>query len=246
LWPKLPAIWSYCIAVLSVAAALIISRWPALHLQDAPVSLFLCAVMLSAWFGGVLPGLLATALSVLTFDYCFLSPMYSFGAKAGEIPRLLVFVISALFVGLLSATQRSATESLRRARDDLRGTVRDLQAANEALHVESLERKHAEDQLRRSEGYLAEAQRLSQTGSWASTVGEIRYLSEECHRVLGFDPHGEQPRYEAFFQRIHPDDQPKFRAAIETAEREKADFELNCRFVHPGGELRDIFPEANP
>ena len=47
LWPKPPAIWSYWIAVVSVAAALIISRWPTLHLQDAPVSLFLCAVILT-------------------------------------------------------------------------------------------------------------------------------------------------------------------------------------------------------
>ena len=51
LWPRPPVIWSYGIAVLSVTAALTISRWPELHLQDAPVSLFLCAVILSAWFG---------------------------------------------------------------------------------------------------------------------------------------------------------------------------------------------------
>src|ERR1700726_2106399 len=52
--------------------------------------------------------------------------------------------------------------------------------------------KHAEETLRESEAYLAEAQRLSHTGSWASTpaTGDIRYWSEECYRVLGFDPHG--------------------------------------------------------
>ena len=136
LWPKPPAIWSYSIAVFSVAAALTISRWPALHLQDAPVSLFLCAVMLSAWFGGIWPGLLATALSALTFYYFFLPPIYSLDAKPGEIPRLFVFMMSALFVGSLSVAQRSATESLRRARDDLRGTVQELQRSNEALQQE--------------------------------------------------------------------------------------------------------------
>jgi len=81
LWPKPPAIWSYGIAVLSVAAALIISRWPALHLRDAPVSLFLCAVILSAWFGGAGPGLLATALSALAFYYYFLPPTHSLAAN---------------------------------------------------------------------------------------------------------------------------------------------------------------------
>src|SRR6267154_5950208 len=131
LWPKPSGIWNYGIAVLSVAAALIISQWQPLHLEAAPVSLFLCAVILSAWFGGVGPGLLATALSALAFNYYFLPPIYSLGPKPEEIPRLVIFTVSALFVGLLSAAQRNATESLRRARDDLRGTVQKLQKSNE-------------------------------------------------------------------------------------------------------------------
>ena len=77
LWPKLPAIWGYAFALLSVAAALTISQWPALHLQDAPVSLLLCAVILSAWFGGIWPGVLATGLSSLIFYYFFLPPVHS-------------------------------------------------------------------------------------------------------------------------------------------------------------------------
>jgi Domain of unknown function (DUF4118) len=118
MWSKPSLIWSYGIAVFSVAAALITSRWPALHLEAAPVSLFLCAVMLSAWFGGVRPALLATALSALAFYYYFLPPIYSLDAKPGQIPRLVIFMVSTLFVGSLSGT-----ESLRRARDDLRRTV---------------------------------------------------------------------------------------------------------------------------
>src|SRR3977135_3776038 len=170
LWPKLPAIWSYWIAFISVAARLIISRWPTLYLQDAPVSLFLCAVILSAWFGGVWPGLLATALSALAFYYYFLPPIHSLGAKPGEIPRLVIFMVSALFVGLLSAAQRSATESLRRARDDLKGTVQELQSTNEVLQAASRERERAQESLRRSESYLAEAQRITRTGSWVWQV----------------------------------------------------------------------------
>src|SRR6202166_4448941 len=157
LWPKPTAIWSYWIAVVSVAAALVISRLPAVHLQDAPVSLFLCAVILSAWFGGVGPGLLATALSALAFYYYFLPPIYSLGAKPGEIPRLVIFTVSALFVGSLSAAERSAIESLERARDDLKGIVQELQRSNEALQAESLERKHAEEALSEAQADLARA-----------------------------------------------------------------------------------------
>jgi len=70
--------------------------------------------------------------------------------------------------------------------------------------------KRTENTLRESEAYLAEAQRLSHTGSWAwaPATGEIRYWSEECYRVLGFDPQGGQPRFKTLFNRIHPDDQP--------------------------------------
>jgi C4-dicarboxylate-specific signal transduction histidine kinase len=170
LWPKPPAIWSYGIAVLSVSVALIISRWPALHLQDAPVSLFLCAVILSAWFGGVGPGLLATALSALAFYYYFLPPTYSLGPKAGEIPRLVIFMVSTLFVGSLSAAQRSATESLRRARDDLRGTVQELQRSNEALQTESLERKHAEEARREAQAELARVSRVTTMGELTASL----------------------------------------------------------------------------
>ena len=101
--------------------------------------------------------------------------------------------------------------------------------------------KQAEKTLRESEAYLAEAQRLSHTGSWAWTpaTGDIRYWSEECYRVLGFDPQGGLPRFETVFQRIHPDDQAGTMEALERARREGAEFELNYRIVHPGGEIRD-------
>src|SRR5260370_37559516 len=170
LWPKPPAIWGYGIAVVSVAAALTVSQLPAVHLQDAPVSLFLCAVILSAWFGGIGPGLLAMALSAFAFNYYFLPPIHSLGPKTEEIPRLVIFTVSALFVGSLSAAERSATESLRHARDELKATVQELQRSNEILQAESSERKHAESKLRRSESYLAEAQRLTHTGSWVWDV----------------------------------------------------------------------------
>jgi PAS domain S-box-containing protein len=248
LWTRSHIFRKYAIAVLSVAAALILAQWPALHLEMAPVSLFFCAVMLSAWFGGLRPGFLATALSALAFDYYFLPPTHSLSATPEELPRLLAFSVSALVVGALSAAQRSATESLRVARDGLLVTVQELRRTNEALEAESRERARAEEKLRRSEGYLAEAQRLSHTGSWASrpAMDEIRYFSEECYRILGFDPQAGVPRYEAFFQRVHPDDQDKLRTAVETAGRDKAEFELDYRFVRPGGQIRDIHVLGHP
>jgi PAS domain S-box-containing protein len=120
--------------------------------------------------------------------------------------------------------------------------------------MDTTESKRAEESLQESEAYLAEAQRLSHTGSWATTpaTGDIRYWSEECYRVLGFDPRGGQPRFETFFQRIHPDDQRRLEQverAVERAKRasgDKTGFEFDYRIVHPGGEIRDIHTVGHP
>jgi C4-dicarboxylate-specific signal transduction histidine kinase len=170
LWPRPSAIWGYGLAILAVTTALIISGWPALHLQDAPVSLFLCAVILSAWFGGAGPGLLATALSAIAFYYYFLPPIDSLDAKSAEMPRFLIFVVSALFVGSLSTAQRSATESLRRARDELKGIVQELQNTNEALHAENSERKRAEEALRHAQTDLAHVTRVNAMGELTASL----------------------------------------------------------------------------
>jgi len=108
--------------------------------------------------------------------------------------------------------------------------------------------RQAEKTLRESEAYLAEAQKLSHTGSWArvSATGEMRYWSAECYRVLGFDPHDGLPRFETFLQRVHPDDQAKIRELSAAAGRAKFDYETDYRIVHPGGEIRDIHVVAHP
>ena len=68
--------------------------------------------------------------------------------------------------------------------------------------------KRAEKALRRSEGYLAEAQRLTHTGSWGWSAANPQavHWSQEQLRLFGFDPDLGPPSHEAFLQRIHPED----------------------------------------
>jgi PAS domain S-box-containing protein len=112
----------------------------------------------------------------------------------------------------------------------------------------AIQRKLAETARRESEAYLAEAQRLSHTGSWAwaPATGEIRYWSDETYRVLGFDPDAGPPRFETFFQRLCPEDQVRVRELFENAVREKADFETDYRIVHPSGAVNDIHAVGHP
>ena len=76
------------------------------------------------------------------------------------------------------------------------------------------ERKRAEQALRRSEAYLAEAQRLTHTGSCAidGTSRETLYWSEEMFRLFGFDPQQGLPMWDQWLQRIHPEDRDKVQA----------------------------------
>jgi len=168
LWPKLPQIWGYGIAVFSVAMALFLTQLPELHLEAAPLSLFVFAVMLTAWVGGLAPGLLATCLSILAFYYYFLAPMHSLAAN--EIPRFISFAVSLLFVGLLTSAQRNATESLKRAHDHLQGVVQDLQRTNEALQAESSERKRAEEKLQQAQADLAHVSRVTTMGEFTASL----------------------------------------------------------------------------
>ena len=159
------------VAIVSVASAVILAQVLEHYWQSTPfVSLFLCAIMFSAWFGGFKPGLLAIALSVLAFDYYFLLPTHSLVPNLNELPRLVLFSIAALMVGLLSAAQRSATESLRRARDDLAAKVQELKSANEALHAENAERKLAEAALQKAQAELAHITRMTTMGELTASI----------------------------------------------------------------------------
>ena len=240
MWRKPSAIWAYGVAILLVTAAVIISRWPALHLETAPASLFLCVVMISAWLGGFGPGLLAIVLSCLAFNYYFLPPLYSFAVDSENIPRFVIFNVSGVIAGSLSAAQRRATLSLRRARDVLTETVKELQRTNEALQAESRERTQVEERLRRSEGYLAEAQRLTHTGSfgWSVPSGEIRW-SDETFRIFECDPKT-KPTLEVILQITHPDDLAYVKETIERAIREEKDLDFEHRLFMQDGSVKYI------
>ncbi len=110
------------------------------------------------------------------------------------------------------------------------------------------EGKRAEESLRRSEGYLAEAQRLTHTGSWVWRVAgrEALHLSEEWYRVYGFDPETGVPTWEERLQRIHPEDRAIWQTTIDRAIGEKSDYELEFRILLPGGTVRYIHTVGHP
>ncbi|WP_187435845.1 PAS domain S-box protein [Bradyrhizobium hipponense] len=108
------------------------------------------------------------------------------------------------------------------------------------VSVDIDERKKAEERLRRSETYLAEAQRLSHSGVAAYNVTAILYGSEETYRIWGFDPAQGVPTREAIFQRVHPDDRGALYGEVERAVSEKRDYKAAYRIVLPDGTTKHI------
>ena len=104
------------------------------------------------------------------------------------------------------------------------------------------ERERASEALQRSEAYLAAAQRVSHTGSWAWNVvtDELVHWSDELFRTYGLDPHEGIPSWEDIQRFIHPDDRAKVSACITGALRDKADWELDYRVVRPDGTVKHI------
>jgi PAS domain S-box-containing protein len=109
--------------------------------------------------------------------------------------------------------------------------------------------KQVEEALRRSEGYLADAQRLIRTGSWAWDVATRQsvYWSQENYRLFGFDPEGGIPSDEAFYQRIHPEDRDRVRREV-FLERpdEGSHFDVDFRIVLPGGATKYVRSTGHP
>jgi PAS domain S-box-containing protein len=106
------------------------------------------------------------------------------------------------------------------------------------IDIENL--KRTERRLRQSETNLAEAQRLSRTGSWAlrPATTKILYWSEECYRIWGFDPAHGLPSRETVWRRIHPDDRERVLEEAEHALREKRDYSSEFRIVLPDGTVK--------
>jgi PAS domain S-box-containing protein len=134
------------------------------------------------------------------------------------------------------AVRRQAEQALHRAQDDLEVLVAqrtaELARVNESLH--------------RTETYLAEAQRLSLTGSfgWKVSSGEI-YWSQETFRIFEYDP-AIKPALERILERTHPEDGALVRQVIDRASQERKDFDFEHRLLMPDGSVKYVRVVGHP
>ncbi len=142
--------------------------------------------------------------------------------------------------GELVHTKRDGTQVVVSSRWSLQRDERGQPSAILETNTDITERRRAEDALRRSEAYLAEAQRLSLTGSfgWKVATQEI-YWSEETYRIFGYDltiP----PNFELALQRVHPDDVTLVRQTFDRASQERQDIDLEHRLLMTDGTIKSV------
>jgi PAS domain S-box-containing protein len=173
-------ILSYGLAVVSVIAALIsLMLMEAYWQESAPVSLFLIAVITTTWLGGIKPGLLALTLSILGFDYYLMHVGGSFAGQPVHSVRLVALVFVAAYVVWITASERAAAESLRRAHDELR-------RSNDALRVENAQSRRAQEALRVSEARFRALSQSAPSAIFIFQAEKISYANPAASVITGY------------------------------------------------------------
>jgi PAS domain S-box-containing protein len=240
----------YLIALMTVALAYLLTQLIP-DLQDTCATLFIAAVMVSAWNGGLGPGLVATVLSGLIIDYCFVLPRYSPGKEVTDLVRWIEFMLVAFLVNSLNAKRRQVEDILRRAHQDSELRVQERTAelgrANQALLAENADRKRAEQMLlvtqNRLHNLLAKSPVLIYALNIDSATPRMTWVSDNITRMTGHEPADAlQPGW--WETHLHPQDRNRVGNGLaELSQQDHCAHEYRHR--HKDGTYRWIRDEKN-
>lgn len=217
------ASWRYtarpaAIAVFFVLVALLWT-FPLQHVMAYPfVFLFFAAVIGSAWFGGLIAGIMAIALSYVLIAFFFIPPLYSLSVGHGARTYVDAYLVSGVICVVVSALRKRSEEAIRLSRDKLEIRVAERTAELQQSNHEILER---ERQLRE----ITEA--VHQQIWTADSQGHFEYANPELLAYLGKS--SEALVGEDFFSIFHPQDATEFQQRWEAARAMTGNFELRAR-----------------
>jgi len=165
-------VFNYGLAILSVTSALLITQ--SLKPTVFPTPLFFGAIVISTWFGGTWPGVIAVVFATLLLDFYFVSPVRAFGVHTSDVPYLAQFILPALLSGWFTRKRKEAETALKEARDQLDLKVQErtaqLRRTNEQLQSEIAERKRAEETVHKTQADLAHLTRVMTMSELATSI----------------------------------------------------------------------------
>jgi PAS domain S-box-containing protein len=226
---RLPATCQFnsFLAVLSVVFAVLISLaalWITFHFRDQKMGIGREKLAGAVVMGAAIPVMHYTGMAAASFTPSGMPADLSYAVSISTLGTAGIAAVTFVVLGLALLTSWV-----------------DRRFAAQTLELQ-------EEKLQRSEAYLAEAQRLTHTGSWAWRVagGDALHLSEEWYRIYGFDPEKGPPTFEGRLQRTHPEDRAKWQGAIDRAIAEKSGYEVEFRILLPGGTVKHIRTVGHP
>jgi PAS domain S-box-containing protein len=226
---RLPAMCQFnsFLVVLSVAFAVLISLaalWITFHFRDEKTGIGRKKLAGAVVMGAAIPVMHYTGMAAASFTPSGMPAGLSQAVSISTLGTAGIAVVTFVVLGLALLTSSV-----------------DRRFAAQTLELQ-------EEKLQRSEAYLAEAQRLTHTGSWAWRVAgrEALHLSEEWFRIYGLDPEEGMPAWDERLQRTHPEDRAKWRGAIDRAVAEKSDYEVEFRILLPDGSVKYIHTVGHP
>jgi signal transduction histidine kinase len=178
----------YGFAVLVTLGASLLTKWIGPFVNHNLFDFFQGAVVLSAWYGGLGPGTMTAALSIMTLDYFFIPPLHTFNLGAADLSRLVIFGTVAVLTSSLSSQLKEAKSELQRAHDDLEDRIarrtQELSRANTQLTAEVAHRLAAEKAI--LEISHREQQRLGQDlhDGLLQILAGVKLMSEELKGKL--------------------------------------------------------------
>src|SRR5882672_4203298 len=212
------------LVLLSVVFAVLISLaalWITFHLRDEKVATGLRKIAGAVVMGAAIPVMHYTGMAAAHFTPSGMPADLSRAISISALGTAGIVVATLIVLGLALLTSWV----------DRRFAAQTLELQEEKLH--------------QSEAYLAEAQRLSHTGSfgWRVSTGEIIW-SEETSRIFQYDK-TTTPTVELILQRVHPEDATQVKQTIERASQDGKDFEHEYRLVMPDSSVKYVHVVAH-
>ena len=164
----------YCVAILIVAAALLLSLGLQEPFGNPSWFLFPAAILATTWLCGNGPGWLAVALSTLAVQYYFIPPLRTWVLRPRDLPFIFSFIACEVAANRIIAWRIRTENALRESRDQLEVRVAertaDLKDANDALRTQMAEQRRTEEALQAARAELARVVRITTVGELAASI----------------------------------------------------------------------------